>query len=250
MGSPRTVRPDATILALGGASWARLGSDGGWAPILAARGVTLAPFAPANCGFTVAWSEVFKSRFAGSPLKTAALTFAGRTVRGEPMVAGYGLEGGAIYALSASLRDAIAAEGSARLLLDLLPDLATESLVRRLAKVPAGQSAANILRKAGLSPLEVNLMREGHGLDLAGDPFTMAARIKAVPLTLTAPQPLDRAISTAGGVALSAVDDGLMLKALPGVHVAGEMLDWEAPTGGYLLQACFATGAAAAQALL
>ena len=245
-----TVRPDATILALGGASWARLGSDGGWAGILAAKGVEVAPFAPANCGFAVAWSEVFKSRFAGAPLKTIALSFAGRTVRGEAMVAAYGLEGGAVYALSAPLRDAIAAEGLAVLTLDLRPDLTAESLASRLAKVPAGQSAANALRKAGLSPLEVNLMREGHGLDLAGDAATTAARIKSVPIALTAAQPIDRAISTAGGVAFSAVDDSLMLKALPGVHVAGEMLDWEAPTGGYLLQACFATGAAAARAVL
>ncbi|MEO6339463.1 MAG: TIGR03862 family flavoprotein, partial [Caulobacteraceae bacterium] len=245
-----TARPEATILALGGASWARLGSEGGWAPVLAARGVELAPFAPANCGFAVAWSEVFRERFAGAPLKTIALTFAGRTVRGEAMVAAYGLEGGAIYALSAALRDAIAAEGRAVLTLDLRPDLTAESIVRRLAKVPVGQSAANALRKAGLSPLEISLMREGHGVDLASDPFTTAARIKAVPIALTAPQPLDRAISTAGGVAWSAVDDGLSLKALPSVCVAGEMLDWEAPTGGYLLQACFATGAAAARAVL
>ncbi len=245
-----TVRPDATILALGGASWARLGSDGGWAGILAAKGVEVAPFAPANCGFAVAWSEVFKSRFAGAPLKTIALSFAGRSVRGEAMVAGYGLEGGAVYALSAPLRDAIAADGRAVLALDLRPDLTADALARRLDRVPAGQSAANALRKAGLSPLEVNLMREGHGLDLAGDAATTAARIKSVPIALTAAQPIDRAISTAGGVAFSAVDDSLMLKALPGVHVAGEMLDWEAPTGGYLLQACFATGAAAARAVL
>jgi len=166
------------------------------------------------------------------------------------MAAAYGLEGGAVYAVSAALRDAIADEGRATLLLDLRPDLSAEALARRLAKAPAGQSTANILRKAGLSPLEIGLLREGHGLDLAADPATMAARIKTLPIVLTAPQPLDRAISTAGGVALSAVDDGLMLKALPGVYAAGEMLDWEAPTGGYLLQACFATGAAAARTVL
>ena len=245
-----TVRPDATILALGGASWARLGSDGGWAAILAAKGVEMAPFTPANCGFVVAWSALFRERFGGAPLKNIALSFAGRRVRGEAVVAGYGLEGGAVYALSSALRDAVAAGGRAVLELDLRPDLSAEALARRLAKAPAGQSAANILRKAGLSPLEVNLMREGHGLDLSGDAAAMAAWIKSVPVVLVAPQPIDRAISTAGGVSLSAVDVGLMLKALPGVHVAGEMLDWEAPTGGYLLQAAFATGAAAARAAL
>ena len=237
------VAADATLLALGGASWPRLGSDGGWTGILAERGITLSPLRPANCGFQVQWSEIFKQRFQGQPLKNIKLSFGGRSLRGEVMVSGFGLEGGSIYALSAALRDAIAAEGSAVLHLDLCPDLSDIELARRLSQPTRRQSRSNFLRRAvGLSPLAINLLREAEGQELAG-------LIRALPLTLIAAAPLERAISSAGGVALDEVDAELMLKRLPGVFVAGEMLDWEAPTGGYLLQACFATGVRAAKAI-
>ncbi|WP_310541579.1 TIGR03862 family flavoprotein [Phenylobacterium sp.] len=243
-----TVRPSATVLALGGASWAKLGSDGAWATFLARQGVELAPFEPANGGFAVNWSPVFKERFAGQPLKAIAVTHGRRTVRGEAVVAAYGVEGGAIYALSSDLRAAVAAEGSTAIEIDLRPDLTTAQLRARLDRPRGAQSAATYLRKAAnLSPLEINLLREAHGVALPAD---LAAAIKRAPLKLTGLQGLARAISTAGGVRLDAVDEHLMLKARPRVYVAGEMLDWEAPTGGYLLQACFATGAAAARAIL
>ncbi len=241
-------RPDAVILALGGASWPKLGSTGAWAETLGARGVEVAPFRPANSGFAVDWSEPFRARFAGAPLKTLALSFEGRTVRGEAVIAGYGIEGGGIYALSAPLRDAIARDGRAVLTLDLRPDLTEEQLAQKLARPRGGQSMSNVLRKAaGLSPVAVNLIREANG---GGLPDSLPKAIKRVPVVLTAARGLERAISSAGGVAWSEVDESLMLTRLPGVFVAGEMLDWEAPTGGYLLQACFATGVAAAKGVL
>jgi uncharacterized flavoprotein (TIGR03862 family) len=247
---PRRMRPRATILALGGASWARLGSDGAWAPRLAARGAAVAPFRPANVGFTVAWTPVFRERFAGAPLKNVALGFAGRTSRGDALIAGYGLEGGAVYALSAPLRDAIEADGRAALEIDLRPDLSPVQLTARLSKPRGGQSLSSWLRKAAhLSPVEIGLLREAHGLALPVAPDALAAAIKAAPIVLTRTQGLERAISSAGGLSFEALD-GLELKAEPGVFVAGEMLDWEAPTGGYLLQACFATGVAAARAVV
>lgn len=245
-GAIHTARPQATILALGGASWARLGSDGAWSQALAARGVALAPFAPSNGGFLVNWSAPFGERFAGQPLKAVALTHAGRTVRGEAVVARYGLEGGGIYALSAQLREALT-HGPTTLEIDLRPDRGAGQLTERLTRDRAGQSLSNFLRKAaGLSPLEVNLLREGHGVALPDSPRALAQAIKAIPLVLQAPAPLDRAISTAGGIALAELDAHLMLTRLPGVYATGEMLDWEAPTGGYLLQACLASGRAAA----
>ncbi|WP_419321389.1 TIGR03862 family flavoprotein [Caulobacter sp. ErkDOM-E] len=245
-----TVRPRATILALGGASWARLGSDGAWAPLLAARGAVVAPFAAANSGFDVAWSAVFRERFAGEPLKAIGLRLGEVAARGDAMIAGYGLEGGAVYALGAAPREAIAATGQAIIEIDLRPDMPVETLTARLNRPRNGQSVANFLRKAAnLSPVEVNLLREAHGLDLPAEPVALAAAIKAAPIVLTGAQPLDRAISSAGGLTLESLD-GLELKAAPGVFVAGEMLDWEAPTGGYLLQACFATGVAAAGQVL
>ena len=249
-GGPRVVRPRATILALGGASWARLGSDGAWASLLAARGADVAPFRPANVGFSVAWTEVFKERFAGAPLKNIALSFDGRTARGDALAAGYGLEGGAVYALSAALRDAVEARGSARLEIDLRPDVPLEQLTARLSKPRGGQSLSSWLRKAAhLSPVEIGLLREAHGVALPVAPDALAAAIKAAPIVLTGVQGLERAISSAGGLSFDALD-GLELKTAPGMFVAGEMLDWEAPTGGYLLQACFATGVAAARAVL
>jgi len=247
---PRTVRPRATILALGGASWGKLGSDGAWAPLLAARGAALAPFRPANVGFTVAWTDLFRERFAGSPLKNIALSFEGRTSRGDALAAAYGLEGGAVYALSATLRDAIAARGSARLEIDLRPDVPLEQLTARLSKPRGGQSLSSWLRKAAhLSPVEIGLLREAHGVAPPVAPDALAAAIKAAPIVLTGTQGLERAISSAGGLSFDALE-GLELKSAPGVFVAGEMLDWEAPTGGYLLQACFATGVAAARAVI
>jgi uncharacterized flavoprotein (TIGR03862 family) len=246
----RVERPDAVVLALGGASWPRLGSDGGWRGWLEAEGVAVAPFRPSNVGFDVAWSAVFAGRFAGQPLKPVALGFGDATVRGEAMVTGYGLEGGAVYALSAALRDAVERDGSATLTVDLRPDLTVEALAGRLTKSRGKDSVSNWLRKAaGLSPAGVGLLREIPGALPEGSD-KLARRIKAVRLTLTGVQGLGRAISSAGGVRLDAVDEGLMLKALPGVFVAGEMLDWEAPTGGYLLQASMASGVVAAEGAL
>ena len=244
----RLEQADAVVLALGGASWPRLGSDGAWRPWLEAKGVEVAPFRPANAGFDVAWSDAFKLRFAGRPLK-AAFSFGGRTVRGEAVISTYGIEGGAIYALSAALRDAIEADGAAVLTVDLKPDLSLERLAERLQRPRGKASLSNHLRKAaGLDSLAIGLMRE------AGDPpaqgAALAERVKATPLRLLAMQGLDRAISSAGGVRLDQLDENLMLRRRPGVFVAGEMLDWEAPTGGYLLQASFASGAVAAAGVL
>jgi uncharacterized flavoprotein (TIGR03862 family) len=201
-------------------------------------------------GFTLPWSEVIRSRFEGEPLKRIALTFEGITVRGEAIVTADGIEGGAVYALSARLRNAIEAKGSATLHLDLRPDLSTEALTRKLESPRKGQSASTFLRKAaGLSPLGIALLRE-EAPALPLEPEILARLIKAAPLTLTGVKSLERAISTAGGVPFDEVDEHLMLRRLPGVFVAGEMLDWEAPTGGYLLQATFATGIAAAKGVL
>ncbi|CAN5335441.1 NAD(P)/FAD-dependent oxidoreductase [soil metagenome] len=245
-----TVRPRATILALGGASWARLGSDGAWAPLLEARGATVAPFRPANVGFTVAWTALFRERFAGAPLKNIGLSFEGQASRGDALASGYGLEGGAVYALSAALRDAVEARGAARLSLDLRPDISAAQLTARLARPRGGQSLSSWLRKAAhLSPVEIGVLREAHGVALPIAPDALAAAIKAAPILLTGVQGLERAISSAGGLAFDSLD-GLELKGAPNLFVAGEMLDWEAPTGGYLLQACFATGVAAARAVV
>ena len=240
-------RPDAVVLALGGASWPRLGSDGSWTDDLAAAGVEIARLRPSNMGFDVAWSPVFAERFAGQPLKNVALGHGRRMVRGEVMVTRYGLEGGAAYALSAELRDTIERDGTAELVVDLRPDLAEPALAARLARPRGKDSVSNWLRKAGgLSPAAVGLLREIPG-EIPTGAEKLAKRIKAVRLRLTGAQGLARAISSAGGVRLDQVDDRLMLKALPGVFVAGEMLDWEAPTGGYLLQACFASGVVAGE---
>lgn len=242
----RPIEADAVVLALGGASWPRLGSTGRWTGWLQARGVEITPFAPANAGFTIDWSDVFRDRFAGQPFKAASFTHAGQRVRGEAMITAYGIEGGAIYALSASLRRAIARDGRAVLTLDLAPDMAQANLSARLAGAKPGQSLSNTLRKqARLSALSVSLLREAG--EVPRDSADLAARIKACPVTLSGMQGLERAISSAGGIARDAVDERFMLKALPGMFVAGEMLDWEAPTGGYLLQASFATGIAAAR---
>jgi len=242
----RTERPDVVVLALGGATWPRLGSDGAWAEWL---GAPVAPFRPANVGFDVIWSSLFRERFAGQPLKGVALSHGDRTVRGEAMIADYGIEGGAIYALSADLRAVVEATGRAALTLDLKPDIAVGRLTERLSHSRGNTSISNHLRKvASLDPIAVALLREAGPL-----PETargLAQRIKSLPLTLTGIQGLERAISSAGGVRLEAVDQGLMLVDRPGVFVAGEMLDWEAPTGGYLLQASFASAAVAARGVI
>ncbi|MEN5084207.1 TIGR03862 family flavoprotein [Bosea sp. TWI1241] len=241
------LRPAAVLLALGGASWPRLGSDGAWQALLAAKGVAIAPLRPANAGFTVAWSPLMRARFAGQPLKRIALAFAGESVRGEAMIDAGGIEGGAVYALSAPLREAIARDGTAVLAVDLRPDLSAEALAQRLAKRRPGESLSNHLRKAaGLAPVAIALLRESADGPPPQEPEALAAAMKQARLTLTGIAPIARAISSAGGVRAEAVDADFMLKALPGVFVAGEMLDWEAPTGGYLLQGCFATGVAAA----
>ncbi|HEX2652449.1 MAG TPA: TIGR03862 family flavoprotein [Xanthobacteraceae bacterium] len=252
-------RPDATILALGGASWPRLGSDGSWIEILRKFGIAVTALRPANCGFDVNWSEIFRSRFAGTPLKRIALTFAELTVRGEAVVTGHGLEGGAIYALSAPLREAIATRGDAMLSIDLRPDLTEADIARRLSAPRGKQSLSTFLRKAlKLSPTEIGLLQEtlfaeknSPGVNTRFEtPAGLASLIKAIPVRLVGVRPIERAISTAGGVKFDEIDQHFMLKQKPGVFVAGEMLDWEAPTGGYLLQASFSTGVGAAQGAL
>jgi uncharacterized flavoprotein (TIGR03862 family) len=249
------VEARATVLALGGASWPRLGSDAAWVEILAAKGVTISPLKPANCGFTVAWSDIFRDRFEGQPLKGVALSFGPRTVRGEAIVTRTGIEGGAIYALSADLRDAILRSGQATLHIALRPDLETSALIKRLSAPRAKQSFSNWLRKAAqLSPVGIGLLQEAAiaaGVSLSSlPPEKLAELINAVPIKLNGVAPIARAISTAGGIAFDELDSGFMLRRLPGTFAAGEMLDWEAPTGGYLLQASFATGAAAGKGVL
>ena len=244
-----TVRADATVLALGGGSWPRLGSDGAWLPWLAAAGVETAPLVPANCGFDVAWSDHLRDRFAGAPVKPVALIFGNRRAAGEFVVTETGIEGGAVYALSAILRDAIAADGSAVLTLDLVPERREARIAADLAKPRGKRSmATHLKRAAGLSGVKAALLRECADPADFADPARLAAIIKALPLRLVAARPLDEAISSAGGVAFAALDGDFMLRALPGTFCAGEMLDWEAPTGGYLLSACFATGRAAGDA--
>ena len=246
-GGDVSVKADAAVLALGGASWPRLGSDGGWVDVLARGGIAVSPLRPANCGFLAAWSEMFRERFEGQPLKRIALSSGNRIERGEAVVTRDGLEGGGIYALSSILRDAIDKDGEALLYIDLRPDMMRGELARRLATPRGKQSLANVLRKiVALSPVAIGLAQEAAQGKLATlAPDAMAALIKAVPVRLTGTTDIARAISSAGGVAFEEVDDQFMLRKKPGVFVAGEMLDWEAPTGGYLLQACFATGAAA-----
>ncbi len=247
---PERLRPDAALLALGGASWARLGSDGAWTALLTDIGIPTIPFRPANCGFHTDWSDAFRARHAGTPLKSVGLRHGADTARGDLVVTAGGLEGGAIYPLSAPLRDAIARDGAAMLTLDLRPDLPAAALAARLARVRGRESLSNTLRRAlSLAPVAIHLLREADAPP-PRDPSLLAALVKAVPIRLTAPAPLDRAISTAGGIPRDAVDARFMLRARPGLFVAGEMLDWEAPTGGYLLQAAFATGRAAAAGLL
>jgi uncharacterized flavoprotein (TIGR03862 family) len=237
-----TVRPDVTVLALGGASWPRLGADGGWTSILQDRGVNIAPLRPANMGFDTGWSEYFASRFAGQPLKNILLRSKGHCARGDAMITRYGIEGGTVYALSSVMREALSVSSPIELEIDLRPDLSQQQIEGRLSRPQGKESRANFLRKSvGLSPVETNLLRE------TGTP---PHRLKSIPLAITGHQPVARAISTAGGISFDALDDGLMLKSLPGTWAVGEMLDWEATTGGYLLQACFSTAVLAARGIL
>ena len=247
-GNGESVRDkaDAVVLALGGASWPRLGSDAGWVSLLEDRGVDIKPFQVSNCGVNIDWSDVFKQRFAGTPLKNVALTLGDETVRGEAMITEYGLEGGAVYALSAALREALKAGKPADLMIDLRPTQKQDSIAARLSKVKKGQSLTNTLKKAvKLTPAAISLMRES-GQDIPREPDALAGQLKAVALQVNSQCGMEKAISSAGGIALNAIDENMMLNAIPGVFVAGEMLDWEAPTSGYLLQASFATGMATA----
>jgi hypothetical protein len=250
-----SLKADATVIALGGGSWPKLGADGGWTRALSAKGIGISPLRPANSGFWVAWSDMFRDRFEGQPLKGAALSFGGETIRGEATITRSGIEGGAVYALSAPIRDAVLERGEAVVHVALRPDLATPELIARLSKPRQKQSMSTYLRKAaGLSPVAIGLLQEAaiaSGFNLSvTSPETLAAFINAVPVRLTGVAPIERAISTAGGISFVEIDEQFMLRKLPGVFVAGEMLDWEAPTGGYLLQACFATGAAAGRGAL
>jgi uncharacterized flavoprotein (TIGR03862 family) len=253
-GVTREVTSDVTVFALGGASWPRLGSDGGWVGPFSEHGVTVTPLRPANVGVRVEWSEVVAGRFAGTPLKHVRLSVRGRpgaSVRGDAMVTRTGLEGGPVYALGASIRSALDADGSCVLEVDLRPDATVDQLTDRLPHRRPKDSASTWLRRSiGLDPVAIALMRESRGGSLPGDAAAAAELVKAVPVVVSETMPIDRAISTAGGIAWSEVDESLMLRALPGTFVAGEMLDWEAPTGGYLLQASFSTGIAAARGAL
>ncbi len=249
----RQVQADAVVLALGGASWPRLGSDGAWVPLLARRGVAMAPLAPANCGFDVrnGWSAYFASRFAGQPFKSVAIRFCEFARQGEFVATATGVEGSLIYAACALLRDEIRDRGSATFELDLLP-AKTAAQVQAEAAHPRGSRslASHLKGRLGLDGIKLALLHELLPRQDLQDPARLAAAIKALPVTLTAPRPIDEAISTAGGVLFESLDDKLMLRDAPGVFCAGEMIDWEAPTGGYLLAACMATGRAAARGVL
>jgi uncharacterized flavoprotein (TIGR03862 family) len=234
-----SVRPSATVLALGGASWPRLGSTGSWVELVRAAGVAVAPLRPANSGFTVAWSAVFRDRFGGVPLKSLRLSCGGASARGEAMITNDGIEGGPVYALGPQIRAALERDGVCILRADLHPDLDADRLAGRLRRGRPGASQSTLLKRAGLSPVATALLRECDGEPTADS-------IKSVSIRITGVAPIERAISTAGGITFAELDAHFGLRRTPGVFVAGEMLDWEAPTGGYLLQACFSTGVAAA----
>lgn len=252
----QNIRPRATILALGGASWPRLGSDGSWAPLLESRQVELVPLRASNCGVLCEWSEAFRERHAGAPLKRITVSIGGQAVMGEAVVTRQGIEGGAIYSLSSAIRDTLSSGRKlAALTLDLRPDVPLLTLAKRLAAARDGDSLSNRLRKAaGLSPVAIGLLREHSlrtGRDLAiFEPDELAGLVTSLAIPINGVSGLDRAISTAGGVSREALDNRQMLKAVEGVFVAGEMIDWDAPTGGYLLQASFATGLGAAEGAL
>lgn len=249
------VEPDATILALGGASWPKLGSNGAWVEILNRRSVNVEPLLPANCGFHVSWSDVFRERFSGVPLKNIALSFEGGAVRGEAMLTQSGIEGSAIYALSSAIRERVISDGTALVHIALRPDISVQDLTKRLDAPRGKQSLSNFLRKAGgLSTVGLGLVQE---ISRANDKrlsemssAALAEFINTFPLRIVGVAPIARAISTAGGISFEDIDEKFMVRKIPGTFVAGEMLDWEAPTGGYLLQACFSTGVAAGRGAL
>ena len=244
------VHADALLLAFGGASWPRLGSDARWISALREKGVGISDFRPANCGFDVAWSAVFRERFAGAPLKAVTATSAIGTLPGEFVISGHGIEGSLVYAHAAALRDQLEAGGNAALVLDLVPGRTVDRLTRDLAKLDPKASLSTRLRKgAGLDGAKAALLRELLPPDECKDPEGLASAIKALPIPVLRPRPIAEAISSAGGIQWDSFDENYMLKALPGVFAAGEMLDWEAPTGGYLLTACLATGRKAAVGL-
>jgi uncharacterized flavoprotein (TIGR03862 family) len=242
------IAADAVILALGGASWSKLGSDGAWVPMLTGRGAEVAALKPANCGFDVAWTPHFSERHAGQPIKPVIASVGALRQQGEFNITASGIEGGLIYAVSAALRDALEHDGKAVLQLDLAPGRSLEKLTAELSRPRGRDSLANHLRRrAGIEGVKAGLLRELCPVETFDSPSRLAAAIKALPLPVAATRPIDEAISTAGGLTFSELDEHLMLRKLPGVFSAGEMLDWEAPTGGYLLTACLATGRAAGE---
>ena len=245
------VKAEAVVLALGGGSWARLGSSGEWVPWLKQAGVRVEALRPANCGFDVAWSEHFREKYDGQPVKSVILSFEELRQQGEFIITKEGVEGGLIYSVSAPMRDALLANGVAVMHLDLKPDRTLDWLKDKLSRPRGSRSLASYLEKSlGIFGVKAGLLREFVSKEDFTNPERLAGLIKALPVPLTAPRPLDEAISSAGGVAFEALDEHLMLKSLPGVFCAGEMLDWEAPTGGYLLTACFSTGRWAGQGVL
>ncbi len=252
----KTAGADAVILALGGGSWARLGSTGAWVPLLLQRGVPVEPLQPSNCGFDVAWSEFFRNRFAGQPLKSVQASFVGSAGpefcrQGELVVTADGVEGNLIYQMSAQLRERIAAAGSAVVYLDLAPGKDKQFLIDKVSKPRGKHSLANHLRKQiGIDGVKAALLREVLPKEDFDNPVRLCETIKALPIKLLAARPIDEAISSAGGVSFEALDRHLMIRSVPGVFCAGEMLDWEAPTGGYLLTACFASGRVAGMGVL
>ncbi|AOB29787.1 NAD(FAD)-utilizing dehydrogenase [Bordetella sp. H567] len=262
-GGESTHDADAVILALGGGSWARLGSDGAWIPLLAGRGVQVAPLKPANCGFEIAWSDFFRAKFAGEPVKNVVASCVNVVAscvnvdgtplrrRGEFVISEPGVEGSLIYALSTALRGQLERDGRAVLTIDLLPDRTADRVLADVSHPRGARSLSSHLQsRVGVIGVKAALLREALSKEAMLDPGTLARTIKALPLVLTATRPIDEAISTAGGVRFDALDDNSMLKQVPGVFCAGEMLDWEAPTGGYLLTACIASGRATAQGVL
>ena len=244
------VQAEAVILALGGASWPRLGSDGGWADMLAAKGIRIAPFTPANVGLRIGWTDLFREKFAGTPLKSVSLRWQDAVSRGDGIISTYGLEGGVVYPLSSAIHRATAAGRPVTIEIDLRPEMAEAAMAEKLRQLrPRDSLSTGLKRTLSLAPVAISLLRET-SLNLPRDPAGLAKLIKHLPLTVTGTEGLARAISSAGGVDWAELDDRFMLKRHPGIFLAGEMLDWEAPTGGYLLQACFATGFAAGQGML
>lgn len=251
-----SVYPDASVLALGGASWPKTGSDGKWSDILQKQDILIAPFKPANCGFEVIWSEHFRNRYQGSAIKSVVLQFhpsKGKTIhqKGEFLVTQYGVEGNLIYSFSAPIREEILTNGKAIIHLDLTPDWSQDQLLAKLSKPRGSRSIASHLEKnIGLRGVKSGLLWEFVPRTTMNNPEELVSFIKALPVPLLAPRPLEEAISSAGGVRFEDLNEWLMLKTLPGVFCAGEMLDWEAPTGGYLLTACFSTGRSAAEGVI